>query len=201
MGRKRGLVYGVGVNDADYATQEYEILEGERKHKWDCPYYIKWVAMLERCYSKRYHKLKPSYVGCSVCEDWKVFSKFRKWMKSQPWEGLHLDKDILFEGNKIYSPDTCVFVPQEVNAFLSIGGVNKCGFPLGVSFNKDNRRYRARCSNPFTKRTDHLGYFESPEEAHKAWRLRKYQIAVELSKTNTELDPRVVAALISRFRA
>src|SRR5690554_513591 len=105
--KNRKLVHGVGVNDADYVIQKWEefgYVDGKRKRKlvWRCPYYGVWVRMLERCYSAKTQDRRPTYKGCSVSEEWLTFSTFKDWMKTQKWEGLQLDKDLLFEGNKVY---------------------------------------------------------------------------------------------------
>ena len=110
-----GTVYGVGTNDAGYAIQVMESVRGangkpKQRIIWFCPFYRRWVHMLERCYSERYQEKKPTYIGCTVCEEWLRFSNFKSWMETQDWEGKHLDKDLLVEGNKIYSPDTCILV-------------------------------------------------------------------------------------------
>ncbi len=68
--------------------------------------------MLQRCYSESYLNKRPSYRGCSVCEEWKTFSNFMAWMKNKNMENLELEKDILVPGNKLYSPETCVFVSR-----------------------------------------------------------------------------------------
>lgn len=107
--KKTKKVYGVGTNDADYATRDVEVTlkpDGTKTHrtKWRCPYYQRWSNMLERCYSKRLHKDRPSYSDCSVVPEWLSFMSFRAWMMEQVWEGKHLDKDLLFPNNKIYAP-------------------------------------------------------------------------------------------------
>tara|TARA_R110001592_G_C13193003_1_gene753567 strand:+ start:30924 stop:31628 length:705 start_codon:yes stop_codon:yes gene_type:complete len=78
----------------------------------------RWRGMLDRCYNEETHKKYPSYKGCSVCEEWHNFQNFAKWFEENyPKDGgvYQLDKDIKVEGNKIYSPDTCLFVTQEEN--------------------------------------------------------------------------------------
>ena len=74
------LVYGVGVNDSAQATKTMIRVGGVQKQIWRCPYYGKWVNMLQRCYSELYHDKFPTYKDCTVCEEWKYFSKFKKWM-------------------------------------------------------------------------------------------------------------------------
>ena len=68
--------------------------------------YKKWKCMLERCYGSRD---LAAYQGCVVCEEWHNFQNFANWAVSQKGfgeDGWHLDKDILSEGRKIYSPET-----------------------------------------------------------------------------------------------
>ena len=104
--RRERLVYGVGINDADYQVS---------KGNWRCPFYKTWKNMLARCYSPAFQRNQPLYIGCSVDERWHRFSHFKAWMEGQDWEGKALDKDRLTNGNKIYGPDTCVFLTSAEN--------------------------------------------------------------------------------------
>lgn len=74
-----------------------------------------WKGILERCYSPEYHKKQPTYVGCSVCNDWLNFQNFATWYEDNYVEGYQIDKDIRVEGNKVYGPEYCQFVTQEKN--------------------------------------------------------------------------------------
>ena len=127
---KKCLVYGVGINDADYRVQEnkcYTNNLGKRATEvlWRCPYYDRWYGMIRRCYSERELSRFPTYKGCSVCEEWLTFSNFKSWMEQQDWEGKHLDKDLLIYKNKVYSSETCVFVDYKVNLFIIKGSTSK----------------------------------------------------------------------------
>lgn len=78
-----------------------------------------WSHMIERCYSKKYHVKQPTYKGCSICEDWHNFTNFLSWYdENYPTDGktYQLDKDILVQGNKVYSPETCCFVLPRDNS-------------------------------------------------------------------------------------
>lgn len=200
--KPKKLVHGVGLNDADYVVQKEELIghaNGKRKRKlvWRCPYYQTWKGMLERCYYEKLQQQRPSYVGCSVSEEWLTFSNFRNWMAAQNWEGLHLDKDLLFEGNKVYSSNTCVFVTPLVNAFIKDNSAVRGELLIGVCWHKQAEKFMAYCRNPFTKKKEHLGYFDCEQEAHSAWRKRKRELAHELAAMQT--DPRVAKALINRY--
>ena len=104
------LIHGVGINDANYNTQVR--VNGKLVV---CKYYRTWKNMLERCYDSNLHLKHPTYIGCIVCEEWLTFSNFKAWMETQDFGGKDLDKDILVKGNKIYSPETCIFVTNAIN--------------------------------------------------------------------------------------
>ena len=77
-----------------------------------------WASMMNRCYSDKYHKIKPTYKNCSVCNEWKNFQNFAEWyIENYPTDGkkYELDKDVKFPGNKIYSPEKCKFVTKSEN--------------------------------------------------------------------------------------
>ena len=200
--KTKKLVHGVGVNDADYVVVKWEEIgriDGKRKKKlvWVCPYYRTWTHMLQRCYSAKYQEKKPTYKGCSVSKEWHTFSVFKSWMETQEWEGLQLDKDILFEGNKIYSSKTCVFVTRMVNMFTIDSGAARGDWLIGTYWNKAVGKFRAQCKNPFIKKNEYLGSFTCEVEAHKAWAKRKLELAKELAAIQT--DERVAKALINRY--
>lgn len=191
---KNKLVCCVGINDADYVVQIKETVgydaSGKRiqRHTWRCPFYSRWVHMLKRCYGTR--SKNPSYEGCTVCEDWKYFSKFRAWMEKQEWEGKELDKDLLCPGNKVYTPKLCIFVPKEVNAFLT-DRRNDRGECKRIGVSKHGEKYRARISN------SHVGIYETEQEAFDAWLTAKREKARMLASQQS--DPLVADALIKFY--
>lgn len=182
-------VRGVGINDADYKVSTKDPSGATVQ----CPYYSRWGVMLARCYSPIVHAKYPNYVGCSVAEEWLLFSNFKKWMASQEWEGMELDKDILYPGNKVYSPDTCVFVPLAVNSFLNENFVSRGSRPIGVNKNTN----QARCKDVTTGKQVYLGSYPTPEAAHSAWLSYKISQARILAARQT--DSRVAQALIARY--
>lgn len=98
--------------------------------------YHTWRDMIERCYNEELRYLHPAYLDCEVCKEWHNFQNFGKWYENNYYEvltdRLHLDKDILIKGNKLYSPETCVFVPQRIN-ILFIEKPNKHNLPSGIN--------------------------------------------------------------------
>ncbi len=200
--KPKKLVCGVGINDADYVTQKFETIDcadGKQKQKlvWTCPYFQTWRNMIRRCYSAKLQERYPTYKGCTVSENWLTFSNFKDWMEKQDFEGKQLDKDLLFEGNKVYSADTCVFVTQMVNKFTIDSGAARGEWLIGVYWNKPKEKFLAQCSNPLTNRREHLGYFTCEQKAHNAWLKRKLELARELAAVQT--DPRVAKALFDRY--
>lgn len=195
------LVYGVGINDADYVVEMKETIEvnGVQKQKlvWYCPYYRAWKCMLMRCYSSKFQEEYPTYKGCSVSEEWLTFSNFRAWMEAQDFEGMQLDKDLLFEWNKVYSEETCVFVTKMVNTFTTDRGSSRGEWLIGVYWNKPAGKFISQCCNPFTKKREHLGLFINELDAHQAWLKRKLELAHLLASEQT--DERVGKALIDRY--
>jgi len=200
--KPKKLVFGVGNNNADYVVEKRETIgyvNGKQKQKtvWICPYYRAWRDMLERSYSTKLQERYPTYIGCTVSNEWLAFSNFKSWMMDQDWEELHLDKDLLFEGNKLYSADTCVFVTQTVNKFTTDSGAARGEWLIGIYWDKPTEKFRAQCRNPFTKKQEHLGLFTCEQEAHNAWLKRKLELAHELAAIQT--DERVVKALVDRY--
>lgn len=128
---KHNAVFSIGTNDADYVVVTYD-----KHHKVDfsCPYYTRWKHMLYRCYDPKYQKGKPTYKGCTVCEEWLTFSNFKKWMQEQDWEGKELDKDLIDSENTVYCPEKCLFIPRALNTALSKLKIRDNGLPSGVAY-------------------------------------------------------------------
>lgn len=192
------LVFGVGVNDADYSVQKFEFIGGKWKRVWVCPFYERWKHVLARCYSEVFLKRRPTYLGCYTVPEWHSFMAFHAWMVEQDWEGKHLDKDILFPGNKVYGPDTCVFVDPKVNTFMLECTSSQGVFPVGVSYHKRIGKFQARCQDSRQGKRKNLGYFNSPDEAHSAWLEEKLRQAKMLA--SEQEDERVAKALIERYQ-
>jgi hypothetical protein len=102
-----------------------------------------------------------------------------------------LDKDLLVPGNKIYSPETCVFVPVVVNSVLRERKVSE--YKAGVELYKyDGVRFIAKCTTPFGGK--YLGIYETEDEAHQAWRVEKLRHIDNMRKVYKKY-PLVVKAL------
>lgn len=170
----RSSVCGKGINDFPAPTKYLKS-------------YATWVNVLKRCYSEPRSVRNLSYAGCSVVEEWLYFSKFESWHTEHYREGYHLDKDLLFHGNKVYGPDFCTFVTPELNSLLTDCARARGNQPLGVSV--DGAKFKARvCRDSCSL---FLGLFNTPLEAHQAWQAAKADIIANFPTD----DPRIRAAL------
>jgi len=144
--------------------------------------YVAWDAMLQRCYDPKLHKRHPSYESCTVCEEWIDFQNFAEWFSNNNIEGFQLDKDLLVKGNKIYSPETCCFIPQEVNLAL-IKPMNKRELPLGVY--KHCHKFVTHIK--YDKVSKYVGIFSTIEEAANCYKQEKKKQLVEFAEKYKEL--------------
>ena len=162
----RKLVHGFGINDIGQSKTEDGAI---------CPYYNTWTNMLKRCYLKSYSDKHPTYKTATVCDEWLTFSNFKAWMQQQDWEGMHLDKDMLVQNNRLYCPEFCTFLPSQINTILLDCG-NKDIYSLGAYRRSlDNQKpWRAQISSN-GRESRHIGCFSTKEEANFAWREVKFQ--------------------------
>jgi len=192
MRKKTKLVYGVGINDHfEPVNKNGDILVA----------YDYWHAMLRRCYSTKYHIHHPTYIGCTVCKEWLIFSNFKRWFDENYRDGFQLDKDILVKGNKVYSPDTCCFVSQHLNTLITSDNANK-GVIVRLPNDKIQRRcisYQARCMNCYGKVLTKT--FKTIEEAVAWYSATKKRVVAEQVKRALDegaIDQRIADALLSR---
>lgn len=181
-------IQGVGINDANYNTSMTDI----NGVKVLCPFYRRWRLMLMRCYGSRYLKDNPTYEGCYVCESWLSFSNFKVWMEVQKWEGNVLDKDLILEGNKVYCPEYCCFIPTRVNNLLVLRANDRSEHGLGVR-KKLSGTYCAMIS--IHGKDTMIGTYESKEDAHNAYLRAKS--AYILTFVDEFYDIRIRSGLIS----
>lgn len=179
------LVQGVGKCDLKIC----QTVDG--KHFYDKAYKA-WVSMLQRYYDDKFQERKPTYKGCTVCEEWLTYSNFKLFYDTFYIDGWHLDKDLKVDGNKVYSPTRCVFVPRDLNTLLLDRGAARGEYPKGVSYNKKSGRFQSLCS--VNGELKHLGYFTTSEEASEAYQRFKYNHVLgevkyyrELYSTNKQL--------------
>lgn len=137
--------------------------------------YRKWNDMIRRCHSIKKQKDFPRYKGCSICEEWYDFQVFSKWFSKNYYEidgeTMCLDKDILIKGNKVYSPETCIIVPNNINVLFVKSNSTRGKYPIGVCYHKTKGYFLATLS--LNKRHKEIGRFETPTEAFSAYKVAK----------------------------
>ena len=155
--------------------------------------------MLQRCYSSKLYIKRPTYKDCSVSENFKYFPYFKEWCNKQVGfdnEGWALDKDILLKGNKIYSEDTCCFVPNEINTLIINNKASRGGTPVGVHCSKETGKYLAKLTKCGVYA--YLGTFNTPEEAFYVYKREKDKYIKEVAdKWKDNIDIRVYEALMN----
>ena len=149
-------VYGVGVVGVN------SISTNQKPHQE----YVFWNSMLQRCYDLSYKLKRPTYIGCTSSNNFKYYPYFKDWCNKHVGfgnKGWCLDKDILVKGNKLYSEDTCCFVPREINSLFALSGNTRGLNPIGVQFNLEEGNYSARVSRD--GKHCHIGTYETKEDA------------------------------------
>jgi len=155
-----------------------------------------WSGMLERCYDQKRQLSQPTYKDCSVTKEWHNFQNFAAWYEKNYIDGYVLDKDILKKGNKIYSPETCCFVPQEINNLFTNRSNYRNNLPIGVTTENNNRTFRTTFTK--NKKQIYLGSFKTPEEAFQAYKIAKEVYIKEVAELwKSRIANNVYEALIN----
>ena len=157
---------------------KYKIIEnGKHTDEFDI-----WYDMLRRCYDPKYHEKEPTYKGCEVESHLLNFQHMGKWIEENyyevPGERMHLDKDILCKGNKMYSRGTCIFIPQRINNLFVKCDKSRGKNPIGVTELPEGS-YQVHCSNGYGKQIN-LGTYTTEEEAFQAYKKYKEKVIKEV---------------------
>lgn len=152
-------IYGVGfIGEGRHRPS----LDNVKTFQYEC-----WRNMILRCYDEKFLKKHPTYKDCYVCEQWHNFQNFAEWFEKNYYvsgERMNLDKDILIKGNKVYSPTTCIFVPQVINLLFVKNDSIRGDLPIGVHFDKQTNKFKSQCKIGNGKMRN-LGRFTNLEEA------------------------------------
>ena len=162
--KKNNYFYGKGVND-------YNGIIYNPTNKNKIKSYQQWKSMLQRCYDIKYFGKYNTYKDCKVCEEWLLFSNFKKWHDNNYIDGYQLDKDIIIKGNKIYSPETCCFIPEELNKLFTKSNISRGNLPIGVCKKTKSNKYFSTVM--INKNKKHLGSFKTIKEAFNTYKLAK----------------------------
>ena len=166
---RRKLVCGIGVFDAPYS---------KTKDKQTRKAYRDWNNMLQRCYGQSNFPSKKAYKECHVCEEWHSFLKFREWFDENYIENYFLDKDVLVKGNKVYSPQTCCYIPSFINTLLlncrSARGANAIG-----TYKRENR-FNAHIYE--YGKPKYIGQYDSERDAFNAYKKERERYIKEVAQ-------------------
>lgn len=189
------MVQGIGYKGSKYPTATGKIHLRE---------YNLWGGMLLRCIKKYWDKY-PTYEGVTCSENFKYYAFFYEWCQTQKGfnskdingKSWQLDKDLLIKGNKLYSEDTCVFVPLRINQLLVKRTNHRGEHPIGVKMCSDKKSFEASCSITTNKR-QYLGHFKTAYEAFLAYKTFKEALIKDVANEYKEqLDPRAYQAIMN----
>lgn len=110
--------------------------------------YHHWRNLLLRCYDAYRINEFPTYKDCLVEEYLYNFQNFVQWYKENYYEcdgeKMHIDKDILEKGNKIYDRLHMIFVPERINTLFVKCDASRGDLPIGCSLHQG--KIRVTCS-------------------------------------------------------
>lgn len=163
--------------------------------------YSDWLHILERCYSNKLHKRKPTYIDKKVCEEWLNFQNFAKWYEENYYEidgyRMCLDKDLINKNNTTYSPDNCCYIPNEINTLIVKNDKIRGEYPIGVH-KRRNGLYVSQCRTGVkpNRKNIYLGCFNTPIEAFYEYkRFKEYYIKCVAEKFKDSIPKNVYDAL------
>lgn len=188
----RGLRYGVGIMErGEFPTCDGTGKATQLARRWD--------KMLYRCYGPKHNPRTKSYEGCEVDPRFHRFQDFAAWAVRQcgfDQPGFALDKDILVRGNRVYGPDTCAFIPRDLNLLMVSSRQVETGLPTGVGRMARTKGFAAQIS--VRNKKTWIGNYPTPEDAFAAYKARKEQLIKEAAEQyRAMIDPRVYQALLA----
>lgn len=186
----RKPIYGHGINDSSHMAS----VSIDGKHVIS-PAYACWNDIFRRAHCQKLHVKRPSYIGVTVCKEWHSLSNFYAWWEVNQVQGFEIDKDILTDSRQ-YGPDTCIFIPQWLNCFITDSRAARGEFPIGVYFHGQIKRFSAQCRSIDLGRQEYLGMFDCPQVAYRAWLKRKLEMASEKKPDMDTIDPRIYPRVV-----
>ena len=159
--------------------------------------YSVWRSMFNRCYNPNQSEKNSTYQDCEVCEQWHDFQVFAKWYESQPFSnlGYEIEKDLLIEGNRVYSPATCLLAPKAINSLFRGHKKNDENMPMGVYKRSNGYLSMVRIDGVLIN----LGVFSDIEGASKAYQKAKKEYAKQKAlEWQDRIDKRLFDALIAK---
>ena len=170
---------------------------GQGEYKPKTYAYNVWSNIIARCYDKKVHIKLPTYKYATVCEEWHNFQNFAKWHEENYVEGWHIDKDLLSGDNKIYSPETCLYIPVSLNSFMTNVQLNNTSGETGVSWNKKHKKWKATIS--IDNKQKHLGCFSNKQDAVRAYKAERNALSSMFKYDMTGLLPEKAIKNINNY--
>ena len=165
--------------------------------------YNTWQHMIQRCYYEGENVMYSPYKNCIVCDDWHNFQNFAKWFEENYYtvndETMCIDKDILIKNNKIYSPKTCLIVPNRINCLILRNTINRNGLPIGVTYDKVRNKYKTQCKDINCK-NKFLGRYNTKEEAFKVYKIYKEKLIKEIADLYIDKIPEKVYNALYNYK-
>lgn len=145
------------------------------------------------------HRLmdREEYKDVTMCAEWETYEGFLEWFNSSEFSNCRdelgnfyfLDKDVLGGQRRLYSPETCAFIPQQLNNMFKR---KISSMKAGVQYLSGKAKpYRAYIN--YNRKHIHLGYYLTEDEAHsKFLEARKECLKNFIEVHSGRLDERVV---------
>lgn len=157
-------VYGVGF-----------LGETKLSNLKDVPSYVVWSNMIKRCYSTyKGNRSQHCYEDVEVDSKWHNFHVFHEWYTNKTLKFIEsgvapkLDKDLLGEGKRLYSPDTCCILPHSINCAL-IESKKKGDLPFGLT--RKRNKYSGTITTEYSAKS--IGSYFTVEDAVEAYSKEK----------------------------
>lgn len=166
--------------------------------------YRTWHNLLVRLTNKKELERYPRYKDCKLCYEWYNFNNFAEWAKDNYYEVedelMCLDKDILIKNNKIYSPETCIFVPNSINVLFTKSNKARGDCPIGVYYEKDSGKFKSQLSYQDSRgskrKRKNLGRFSTKEEAFLKYKNEKEKyIKIVANRYKDEIPKKLYDAM------
>lgn len=178
-------VYGIGVVGEDVRSDKEGVAER--------PYTV-WRGMLQRCYGETTQLKQPTYAGCTVEKSFLYYPTFKAWLIKQPYyDSLELDKDLLVKGNKVYSPDTCTMLPDEINSALA--SISQYGCCSLIRYSRRTNCYELDLTHIQQGLEELYNTYKEAFSAYKVFKENQLQVLAE--KWKNYISPEAYRALIS----
>ena len=170
--------------------------------------YSYWAHMIRRSCDLNFKSdsRNLAYADVSVCDEWLNFENFDKWFNENyyecPFGGfMCLDKDILVKHNKVYSPETCCFVPNNINVlFLKQKYHKDKGIPFGSKLGKNadgSIKYIVRTTE--YRKEKNIGTYKTKEEAFFAYKQEKERYIKEVAELYKPYIPKNVYDAMMKY--